>query len=75
MAWEDDGTPQWELRLVQQAVVPGVVSVQVDAYAKGAQPQDRQLVVVELNKPYNIELQAEIEVARGTKCWHPGTPL
>ena len=54
-----------ELRLAREAVVPGFVRVQVGAHAKGVQPQDRQLVVVEPNKPYDMELGAEMGVARG----------
>ena len=77
VAWEDDGTLQWELRLAQEAAVPGFVSVPVNvySYAKGVQPQDRQLVVVKPNKPYDMELGAEMGVARGTQWWYPGTPL
>ena len=75
VAWEDDGTLQWELRLAREVVVPGFVSVQVDAYTKGVQPQDRQLVVVEPNKSYDMELGAEMGVARGAQWWYPGTPL
>ena len=74
MAWEDDGTLQWDMRLAQEVIVPGFVSVQVDAYAKRVQPQDRQLVVVEPNKPYGMELGAERGAARGTQWWFPETP-
>ena len=74
-AWEDDGTLQWELRPARHTVVPGFVSVQVDAYAKGAQPQDRQLVVVEPKALYDMEAGAELGIARGAQWWYPGTPL
>ena len=67
VAWEDDGTLQWELRPARSVLVPGFVSVQVDAYAKEFQPQDRQLVVVETG--------AELGVIRGTQWWYPGMPL
>ena len=75
VVWEDDGTLRWELRPARQAVVPGFVSVQVDGYAKGVQPQDRQLVVVEPTASYDVELGTELRVARGTQWWYPGTPL
>ena len=75
VAWEDDGTLQYRLRLAQEAVVKGFISVQVDANARGVQPQDRQLIVVVINKPYGMELGAEMGVPRGTQWWYPGTPL
>ena len=56
-------------------MVPGFVSVQVDAYAKGAQPQDRQLVMVEPKASYDMETGAELGIARGAQWWYPGTPL
>ena len=73
--WKDDGTLQWETRPARQTVVPGFVSVQVDAYAKGAQPQDRQLVMVEPKASYDMETGAELGIARGAQWWYPGTPL
>ena len=56
-------------------VVPDFVSVQVDAYGKGVQPQDKQLVVVEPKASYDMETGAELGIARGAQWWHPGTPL
>ena len=56
-------------------MVPGFVSMQVDAYAKGAQPQGMQLTVVEPKASYDMETGAELEIARGTQWWYPSTPL
>ena len=56
-------------------VVPDFVNVQVDAYGKGVQPQDKQLVVVEPKASYDMETGAELGIARGAQWWHPGTPL
>ena len=56
-------------------MVPGFVSVQVDAYAKGAQLQDRQLVVLEPKASYDMETGAELGSASGAQWWYPGTPL
>ena len=52
-AWEDDGTLKREL----------------DAYAKRAQPQDRQLVVVKPKASYYMETGAELGIARGAQRW------
>ena len=75
VGWEDNGTLQWELRPTRQVLVPVFVSVQADAYAKGVQPQNRQLVVVKPTAPYDMEAGAKLGVARATQWWHPGTPL
>ena len=48
----------------RQTVVPGFVSVQVDAHAKGVQPQDRQVVVVEPKASYDMETGADLGNAR-----------
>ena len=56
---------QWELRPVRQTVVPGFVSVELDAYAKGAQPHDMQLVVVEPTASYDMETGADLGIVRG----------
>ena len=53
----------------------GLVSVQVYAYGKRAQLQDRQLVVVEPKALYDMETGAELVIARGAQWWYPGTPL
>ena len=74
-AREDDGTLQWKLQPARKTVVPGFVSVQVDAYAKGAQPQDRPLLVVEPKASYDMKTGAELGIACGTQWWYPGTPL
>ena len=47
----------------------------MDAYTKGAQPQDRQLAVVEPKASYDMETGAELGIARGAQWWYPGTPL
>ena len=46
-------------------MVPGFVSMQVDAYAKGAQPHDMQLVVVEPTASYDMETGADLGIVRG----------
>ena len=71
-AWEDGGTLKWELWQAREAVVPGFVTVQVDAYTKGVQPQDRQLVVAGPNKPYDMGV--EMGVSRREQWWYQGTP-
>ena len=69
---------QWELpptRPTRQVLVPVFVSIQADAYAKGVQPQNRQLVVMKPTAPDDMEVGAKLGVARATQWWHPGTPL
>lgn len=65
----------WKLRPARQRVVPDVVGMQVGAYAKRIQPQDRQLVVVEPEAFFNVETGDEAVIAHGTQWWYPRTPL
>lgn len=73
--WEDDGTLQWILYNTSSLRVDGFVSVEIQAYVKGPQPQDRQLVLLTPLPPFDLELQADLGMARGVQWWHPYTPL
>ena len=75
VAWEDDGSLQWNLRMAKTVKVEGFVSVQTEAYVKGPQPQDRQLVLVVPTQSYDMEQGAELGIARGVQWWYPGNPL
>ncbi|CAM9821477.1 unnamed protein product, partial [Choristocarpus tenellus] len=75
VAWEDDGTLQWELRLSEEEHVEGFVSKVCKGFVKGAQPQSRQLVMIEPLSEYNMELGNAVGVARGVQWWNPGTPI
>ena len=75
VVWEDDGSLQWNMRLAKEVKVGGFVSVQKEAFVTGPQPQDRQLVLVIPTQPYDMELGAELGVARGVQWWYPGNPL
>lgn len=67
----DDGTLQWQLLPTRCRVVPGFVSEEVDAHAKGVQSQDRQLVMVEPTGFYDIEAGAALALFRRTHWWYP----
>lgn len=75
VAWEDDGSLQWNMRLAKEVKVGGFVSVQTEAFVMGPQPQDRQLVLVIPTQLYDMELGAELGIARGVQWWYPGNPL
>ena len=64
-AWEDDGTLQWKLYNEEQVTVEGFVSLQIPAFVKGPQPQERQLVLITPTKSYDLEQGVNLGVARG----------
>lgn len=74
-AWQDDGTLQWKLYNEKQVVVEGFVSLQIPAFVKGPQPQERQLVLINPTKTYDLEHGADLGIARGVEWWYPHTPL
>lgn len=74
-AWEDDCTLQWVLYNGKQVQVDGYVSLEVDAYVRGPQPQDRQLVMITPLPSFDLELAVELGVARGVQWWFPHTPF
>lgn len=75
VVWEDDGSLQWNLRLIKEVKVEGFVSVQVEAVVRGPRPHDRQLVLVIATQPHDMELGAESGIVRGVQRWCPGNPL
>ena len=75
IAWEDDSTLQWKVRLVDDVTIEGFVGVAVEGFVTGPQPQDRQLVIIQPLDKYDMETGAEVGVARGVQWWEPGTPV
>lgn len=74
-AWEDDGTLQWKLYNEKAVVVDGFISLQISAFVKGPQPQERQLVLITPTTAYDLEQGADLGTARGVQWWYPHTPL
>lgn len=75
IACEDDGSLQWNLRMAKKAEVGGLVSMQTETFVKGPQPKDRQLVLVVSTRPFDMEIVAELGVARAVQWWYPGNLL
>ena len=74
--WEDEGTFDWVLRLSNAVLsLPGGTSVQVDARAKGLQPQTRLLVIIEPSEKFNLKRGVGIGIPRGIQWWKPGYSL
>eukprot|EP00903_Cladosiphon_okamuranus_P006352 g6222.t1 len=71
-AWEDSATLQWPVFLAHKQLVPGRVSVEVDARTLGPRPYAAQLLVVFPLKPFDPDQGADMAVARGVQ-WTPGT--
>ena len=74
-AWEDDGTLQWKLKLLEPVTLPGYVSRVVDGYVRGPQPQARQLVLTIPVQNFDTDHGAIAGLAYGVQWWEPGTPL
>lgn len=66
-AWEDDRTLQWDLRLAEEAVVPGFVRQALECHVTGPQPKERQLVVVQPMDRCDTEKGAVVGFARGVQ--------
>ena len=75
VAWEDDSSLQWNMHLAKEVKVGGFVSVQTEVFVTDPQPQDRQLVLVRPTKPYDMELGAELRIARGVQRCFPDNLL
>ena len=76
VAWEDDGSLQWSMRIAKEVKVEVFGSVQMEKFVTGLQPQYRQLVLVIPTQPYDMELGSELGIARGVQWWYPaGNPL
>ena len=81
VAWEDDSTLQWDVRLVDDTKMkeprplPGFTSIIVEYFATGPMPQDRQLVLTLPTEKYDMERGALVGVARGIQRWDPGMPV
>lgn len=65
MAW-DDGTLQWQARLVDDTQLAGFLNQLEPARTKGAQPQDRQLLVMEPMPKNYLDAGATVGITRGT---------
>ena len=69
IAWENDNTLQWEVRLVTDHQVnasvrlPGFVSTALEGFATGPLPQDRQLVIILPLEKYDMDLGAIVGIA------------
>ena len=55
--------------------VEGYVSLEIDAFVKGPQPQTRQLVLVTPLPSFDPGTGADLGVARGVQWWYPHTSL
>ena len=75
VAWDDDSSLQWNMHLAKDVKVGGFVSVQTEVFVTDPQPQDRQLVLVRPTKPYDMELGAELRIARGVQRCFPDNLL
>ena len=74
-AWQDQGTQKWSMAVDHKVMIPGGVSVEMDAKIEGAIPHSKTLVVVFPIPPYDLEDSATVGVSRGVQWWIPGTPL
>ena len=64
------------MRLAREIQVERFVCMQTETFVTGPQSRDRQLVVLVIpRQPYDMELGAELETARGVQWWYSGTPL
>ena len=59
----------------RKVMIPGGVSVEMDAKVEGAIPHSKTLVVVFPIAPYDLEDSATLGASRGVQWWTPGTPL
>lgn len=59
----------------KEVIVPGDTGVQVEAFVKGAQPQSRQLVVVEPTVRYDLGKDLVLSIPRGVQWWERDMPL
>ena len=76
IAWEDDGSLEWRVKLVSDRVtVEGFTSRAVEAAAIGTMPQDRQLVLVLPTERYDLAKGAVAGFARAVCWWQPGHPV
>lgn len=73
MAWEDSGSLTWPVVMAQRQGVPGRVSVEVDTRLLGPQPHTAQLLLVLPLRPFDLEQNPDISVAKGVQWWAPGT--
>ena len=77
VAWEDDSTLQWDVRLVDDTeikeprLLSGFTSIIVECFATGPIPQDRQLVLTLPTEKYDMERGALVRVARGNPVVGP----
>ena len=76
IAWEDDSTLEWKVRLVDEKVVmDGFTSRAVEAAPVGPRPQERQLVMIVPTSRFDLEQGASVGVARSVCWWEPGMPV
>lgn len=76
IAWEDDSTFEWTVRLANNEVkVDGVARRAVEAAPVGPRPQDRQLVLVTPTARSDLEQGASVGVARSVCWWQQGMPV
>ena len=76
IAWEDDSTLEWKLRLVDDKIsLGGFTSTAVEVAPVGPRPQDRQLVMITPTARFDLEQGAAVGVARAVCWWTPGMPV
>ena len=63
-AWQDQGTQKWSMAVDRKVMIPGGVSVEMDAKVEGAIPHSKTLVVVFPITPYDLEDSATLGVSR-----------
>jgi len=72
-AWEDGGSLKWPVTVALQSTVAGRVSIEVEVALPGPQPHTRELLVVFPLKPFDLDYNGTIGVAKGVFWWTPGT--
>ena len=71
-AWQDQGTQKWSMAVDRKVMIPGDVSVEIDAKVEGAIPHSKTLVVVFPIAPYDLEDPATLGVSRAVQWWIQG---
>ena len=74
-AWENDGTLNRNLRLVEAVEVVDGTNVLGETFLRESQPQTRQRVVVTSRERYDLQRGVDIRISPRVQWWNFGTPL
>lgn len=72
-AWEDGSSLRWPVVVTTSYTLEGRVSIEVDAHLLGPQPYTAQLLLVFPLKPFDLEGDAGLCIAKGVQWWRPGS--